>query len=1340
MKLFSVCDKSILIVLLFFANTNGFSQSLYPPKIESPNAASLGKFGEVPVNLFTGTPDISIPLYTLSYGKINVPIALRYNAASVKPGQQPGWVGSGWDLESIGSISRQVRGALDEFYIDGTTGNAIGPNISYYFPYPGQTVTPGSDLANQPNWNTQSQLVYDFTHQTTVAGIDVEADEFSFNVMGHNGKFYYSGSSKGWQVVSDEDIKVEITGFVTPTNIRSAISQFTFSGSVVTSVNQSRMFGGFILTVPDGTKYYFGDVNNSGYGEGIEFSSQFMPHDASGNGNATPEFVANTWLLEKIVDANNNVVNFSYQRKYATCNLNLGFFELNASCQQNSVTWPAFIWGYAFGVPMIGNSATYSSDYVHTDQHFGMFQWPMYLTNISCANENISFSFSDASCSRYTNNQIYYRDLSNTTGGGFYADNMLINLNPQYIQWEKLDKISITDNPGSVGLYSTTPNKIKQFSFTYLNTASQRLMLGGLQFLDKQNNAVEQYQFNYNSDFITQNPNLYADGNFSDHWGYFNNTDLSLARFSDIYTRKQPNSQVATTELLNKITYPTGGYSSFTWEPNDYSFLVSLDRQSLISPVSAISPLSGSGGGCRIAEIKNCLSDGSVITDKKYYYKRNYTAGANPSLLNSSGILNGTPQYTFSLTNRIGVLGYTINNYQATSLVGTQNYSYAGNGSPIGYDEVNEVNIDGSFTKALFTNYGNDYNNISHFDKIPTGYLGWIAGSDTYFPMSSLELERGKPVATFQYKSDNTLLQKTVITYRNDNNRFNSSVNLINLNASSGSPDCIDALVLASAHSVFNYSYYPINKTITTYNQNGTNPIIESENYTAYNSSNLLQAKNTINSKGETIYTNYTYPTDYTSTPYTLMVTPAHILNPIIQSAVSNNVSPVSQIMKNYSQPFTGIFVPQNLQIKVGANTPEIREQINLFDAKGNPLEIQKPMGVKEVYIWGCNSQYIMARIVGSTGYTTASSLVNLSTLNQAGMGTGVGSLNDADVRTELNKLRTGLPNALVTTYTYACGIGITSETDPAGRTIYYNYDNFGRLSYLQDQDKNIIKKFCYNYAGQPENCNSTGFSNQQSYTGTFTSNAVCAAGTTSQTYTYTVPIGSYFSFVSQADAEQLAQNALNTNGQTIANSLPCLAAIGYLNTSSMPYTVVFTNTLTGVAYTFSAYPNTVTSTLGSIPVGYYNITMTPYGATTSTLTFNGNTYTNPPFSFTNININTANNFSIQNAPSSGPCSFTMATGYSSPTNSISSNGTTANGYLVFYSTTTTLSQGNNYQIATINGGCVPSGTRSFTTSAGGRNWTVTIYSNGQMFVQMAYGSAPLTPGSSVSINLSYSL
>ncbi|MBO9657861.1 MAG: RHS repeat protein [Chitinophagaceae bacterium] len=41
-----------------------------------------------------------------------------------------------------------------------------------------------------------------------------------------------------------------------------------------------------------------------------------------------------------------------------------------------------------------------------------------------------------------------------------------------------------------------------------------------------------------------------------------------------------------------------------------------------------------------------------------------------------------------------------------------------------------------------------------------------------------------------------------------------------------------------------------------------------------------------------------------------------------------------------------------------------------------------------------------------------------------------------------------------------------------ADRTTYYEYDGFGRLSVVKDDAGKVLRKICYNYAGQEVNCN----------------------------------------------------------------------------------------------------------------------------------------------------------------------------------------------------------------------------------------------------------------------------
>ena len=82
--------------------------------VPSPEAANLGTYGSVPVSLFTGIPDISVPIHEMRVGSMTFPVSLRYHLASVKPNQYPGIVGLGWSLQCGGCVTRTVRGVPDE--------------------------------------------------------------------------------------------------------------------------------------------------------------------------------------------------------------------------------------------------------------------------------------------------------------------------------------------------------------------------------------------------------------------------------------------------------------------------------------------------------------------------------------------------------------------------------------------------------------------------------------------------------------------------------------------------------------------------------------------------------------------------------------------------------------------------------------------------------------------------------------------------------------------------------------------------------------------------------------------------------------------------------------------------------------------------------------------------------------------------------------------------------------------------------------------------------------------------------------------------------------------------
>lgn len=86
-------------------------QNVIPP---SPNASSLGKYADWPVSLYTGVPEINIPLYELKGHSLSVPVSVSYHASGIKVGETASSMGLGWALNGGGVITRSVRGLPDE--------------------------------------------------------------------------------------------------------------------------------------------------------------------------------------------------------------------------------------------------------------------------------------------------------------------------------------------------------------------------------------------------------------------------------------------------------------------------------------------------------------------------------------------------------------------------------------------------------------------------------------------------------------------------------------------------------------------------------------------------------------------------------------------------------------------------------------------------------------------------------------------------------------------------------------------------------------------------------------------------------------------------------------------------------------------------------------------------------------------------------------------------------------------------------------------------------------------------------------------------------------------------
>lgn len=181
----------------------------------------------------------------------------------------------------------------------------------------------------------------------------------------------------------------------------------------------------------------------------------------------------------------------------------------------------------------------------------------------------------------------------------------------------------------------------------------------------------------------------------------------------------------------------------------------------------------------------------------------------------------------------------------------------------------------------------------------------------------------------------------------------------------------------------------------------------------------------------------------------------------------------------------------------------------------------------------------------------------------------------------KIDELRLYPQGAQMRTMTYRPHFGISSECDLNNKVIYYDYDGFGRLMLVRDENKRIIKKNCYTYKDQTEDC---GLYGNVAKSGNF-SRSNCGYGYTTSAVTYTVAANTYYS-TSQAGADGVAQADVDINGQDNANTNgPCTP--GYYNEQRSG---LFTKSNCGEGYMGDTYNYIV-------PAGYYISTVSQAAA-----------------------------------------------------------------------------------------------------------------------------------------------
>ncbi|MCX2433222.1 hypothetical protein [Pedobacter sp. GR22-10] len=841
----------------------------------SPNTQNLGVYGEVPVSLFSGLPQISVPIYQFNNKGITLPVNASYHASGSKIDQHPSWIGLGWSLVAGGSIDRVQRGIPDEknYNSPQTTGGILK---GFYGTY--------ALLDNATSWSSSFLFTGINSDGTDQLNRDLEPDDFQFSYPGNSGRFFLN--EKGvWCVQSEKPVKVVTS--------ETGVNSLVFGAGEV--------FKKFVLVDGMGCKYVYGGVEPA-----IEYSDRYYPNSTNFN-----YFSATSWKLTQIIAPSGELVfDLEYERGPTIIQLYIAAYKKTYSGLSGSWGCGSTInsWSKSLGYPERGNLIS-----------------PVYLKSVKCAQMDVKLNFQTSASNEMSylppntdhndpQNNPYlrafigtYKDengenadpLSYPITPGDFLTPQFMNTNVPYFQthdketaywknliWLKLDKIEITNIAGT--------NIKRTFRFDYDNSSAERLRLSGITFLDAGAISQEKYQFKYNKQPIAR----YLES-VGDHWGFYNNGPTLPSIYSsfsndlaNIANYRGPSLQYTQAGVLNEIIYPTGGNTKFEYELNRCSKVAAIsavDNQANIVLEDYLNTI----GGLRIKKI---ISDDATsgTTVKEYLYVKGYTAGVDTNALVSSGILHSRPKYSSSL-NVSTPVSFSYYAIYSNPVIPLTEFS---SGSYIGYSEVVEKRSDGAYTIYKYTNHDNGYG-----DEI---FIASNNGGFNYqFPVSSRAHERGKLSEETMFSNLGIPVSRIINTYTRNNTNYarairNGKESFCSVTSPTNSYTINFNTFHKSAYKVF-YNSLQLETSLTrNYAQSDPAQFVETLKSFKYNANGDIAEEKLVSSIGDVLEKKYRYPIDFSvAEPYTTMAG-RFMVSPVIEESKYRNGSLLESTRNGY--------------------------------------------------------------------------------------------------------------------------------------------------------------------------------------------------------------------------------------------------------------------------------------------------------------------------------------------------------------------------------------------------------------------------------------------------------
>ena len=965
MKTVFLIPTVLAAALLDISAAAQMSSSNEPPK-PSADIWEFTRRGEISPSLYTGTLQLSIPVFTYKDNDFEIPISLNYSTTGCLPNDRAGNLGVDWILDAGGTITREIRGVPDDitYSILETSisrvriqGYAKTHEYPYESSYPGDLYCAGTDIINE-----RFCYYYDIINEQAY---DAEPDIFHFNFMGYSGTFHM-----------DQNGKFHIYNTNEKTNPNGLKIEIDFAFNTVKSA--------LAITTSDGFRYEFDGFrghqdDNTEVSYGADYGTVIL-----------------SWKLSRIIAPNGRTAEFEYEM-----DPNIQIYRPNTICFNVVVAGGGVDQLYGRTLVNTDGKGSSMSD-IASPRLSGIL-----VDGSKIADFNYEYNTENTYLKVHDENDQYY-----TKNGHFLLTGIDIMYDGQVIKTCRLqyDK----NNQAAKGFLSSVDISGEgEFSMEYLN--------------------------------VDDIP-VYCTFEI-DHWGYFNGRPSTGENFLMVTSLdenmdetlisgnpRETHPEFVKCGTLQKITYPTGGYTTFEYEVNSYSEVMERKSDYDFWPRSA--KRSGICGGVRIKKIRNYESDGTLLTGTEYDY-------------HDSGILIHFPRYQFSFSTNLG------NHYEFGKFWSNNLTRYSS--THIEYSDVTEKHLDCSMTHYRFSDSGNVQDVIDYLDYQPERirtFGEWNRPEESYAHIlmnTSMQERRGKLILKEDIDADGNVVNSEEYSYKNI--RYAENIDFTYVPR---------YLVYATAYEAIYIGKEVISSSVGR-RKYGTEEVKTKTDY-GYNALYVPSSVTTTISGDEKHITRTTYLSNGESGINAEMYAKGFIETPVSEAEYVQYPGEDQKLVRRtsytYLKPDADAH-PDLYRIATATDYDPVSGVSAVtsykYDSLGNLVEVTDPDGVSTAYIWGHGGLHLVAVVGNATieqvekadaplPTTTGRpplGVLPLSGIRQSPVSGALSTLQEDALRS--------IPGAEVTSYAWRPLVGLLSATDPSGRTVSYERNASGKLRRVLD-------------------------------------------------------------------------------------------------------------------------------------------------------------------------------------------------------------------------------------------------------------------------------------------------